>query len=74
MDSNNIELEQQADIVLDSDGNVETEHDDYARSRVPDHAKRGAGAVLSVLVGFVTAFFFILVGGLFLNKSGAAST
>lgn len=50
------------------------DHDDYARTRVPDHAKRGAGAVLSVLVGFVTAFFFVLVGGLFLNKAGAAST
>ncbi|WP_449434607.1 purine-cytosine permease family protein [Pseudomonas putida] len=51
-----------------------TEHDDYARTRVPEHAKRGAGAVLSVLVGFVTAFFFVLVGGLFLNKSGATAT
>lgn len=50
------------------------EHDDYARERVPDHAKRGAGAVLSVLVGFVTAFFFVLVGGLFLNMAGAVST
>lgn len=50
------------------------EHDDYARTRVPEHAKRGAGAVLSVLVGFVTAFFFVLVGGLFLNKAGAVST
>lgn len=50
------------------------EHDDYARSRVPDHAKRGAGAVLTVLVGFVTAFFFVLLGGLLMNKSGAAAT
>lgn len=50
------------------------DHDDYARTRVPEHAKRGAGAVLSVLVGFVTAFFFVLVGGLFLHKAGAAST
>lgn len=50
------------------------EHDDYARTRVPEHAKRGAGAVLSVLIGFVTAFFFVLVGGLFLNMAGAAST
>lgn len=49
-------------------------HNDYARTRVPDHAKRGAGAVFNVLVGFVTAFFFILVGGLFLNQSGAAAT
>ncbi|OEY65936.1 purine-cytosine permease family protein [Marinobacter sp. X15-166B] len=49
-------------------------HNDYSRTRVPDHAKRGAGAVFSVLVGFVTAFFFILVGGLFLNQSGAAAT
>ena len=59
-------------IALDE--TPEMEHDDYARSRVPDHAKRGAGAILSVLVGFVTAFFFVLVGGLFLNKSGALST
>lgn len=50
------------------------EHDDYARSRVPDHAKRGAGSILTVLVGFVTAFFFVLIGGLFLAKSGAAAT
>lgn len=50
------------------------EHDDYARSRVPEHAKRGAGSILTVLVGFVTAFFFVLVGGLFLAKSGAAAT
>lgn len=50
------------------------EHDDYARTRVPEHAKRGAGSILTVLVGFVTAFFFVLVGGLFLAKSGAAAT
>lgn len=52
------------------------EHDenDYARSRVPDSAKRGAGSILSVLVGFVTAFFFPLIGGLYLTRNGAAAT
>lgn len=57
-----------------ADSSNEAELNDYARTRVPEHAKRSAGAVLSVLVGFVTAFFFVLIGGLFLNKSGAAST
>ncbi|WP_347957187.1 purine-cytosine permease family protein [Gordonia aichiensis] len=47
---------------------------DFARTRVPDAAKRGAGSVLTVLVGFVTAFFFPLVGGLFLIQYGAAAT
>lgn len=50
------------------------DENDYARSRVPDSAKRGAGAVLSVLVGFVTAFFFPLIGGLYLTQNGAAAT
>lgn len=48
--------------------------DDFARSHVPDAAKKGAGSILSVLIGFVTAFFFPLVGGLFLVQYGAAST
>lgn len=59
---------------LASATDTSAQHDDYARERVPEHAKRGAGAVLSVLVGFVTAFFFVLVGGLFLNMAGATST
>ena len=50
------------------------DHNDFARSRVPDDAKRGAGPILSVLVGFVTAFFFPLLGGLFLIQYGAASS
>lgn len=51
-----------------------SDQNDFARSRVPDEAKRGAGPILSVLVGFVTAFFFPLLGGLFLVQYGAAST
>ncbi|MFF3932217.1 purine-cytosine permease family protein [Streptomyces hirsutus] len=50
------------------------DQDDYARSRVPDSARRGAGSIFSVLVGFVTAFFFPLVGGLYLTMNGAAAT
>lgn len=65
-------LIQQTDSATRSD--TMTDHDDYARSRVPEHAKREAGAVLTVLVGFVTAFFFVLVGGLFMAQSGAAAT
>ncbi|TQL18967.1 cytosine permease [Streptomyces sp. SLBN-134] len=53
---------------------AERDQDDYARSRVPDAEKRGAGAVLSVLVGFVTAFFFPLIGGMYLTQNGAAAT
>lgn len=41
---------------------------------MPESAKRGAGSILSVLVGFVTAFFFPLVGGMYLTTSGAAAT
>lgn len=50
-----------------------TDENDYARTRVPDAAKRGAGSVLSVLVGFVTAFYFPLVGGTYLLQNGARS-
>lgn len=50
------------------------DHEDFARTRVPDGAKRGAGPIVSVLIGFVTAFFFPLVGGLYLTTSGAAAT
>lgn len=47
---------------------------DFARDRVPDDAKRSAAAVMTVLIGFVTAFFFPLVGGMFLMQYGAAAT
>jgi purine-cytosine permease-like protein len=63
-----------APLAGSEDTSAQDAENDYSRTRVPDHAKRGAGAVFSVLVGFVTAFFFILIGGLFLNKSGAAAT
>lgn len=70
-----------ADVLATGPGQTDERHpaavrdqDDYARSRVPDSAKRGAGAVLSVLVGFVTAFFFPLIGGLYLTRNGAAAT
>ncbi len=54
----------------------DTVHDanDFARMRVPDEAKRSAASVMTVLIGFVTAFFFPLVGGLFLVQYGAAAT
>lgn len=50
---------------------VTTDENDYARTRVPDNAKRGAGSILSVLVGFVTAFYFPLVGGTYMLQNGA---
>ena len=55
-------------------GQPASDRDDFAQKRVPESAKRGAGSVLGVLVGFVTAFFFPLVGGLYLQTSGAAAT
>ncbi|OPK10199.1 MULTISPECIES: cytosine permease [unclassified Pseudomonas] len=72
--SSNIDATVKSRTDQSSEVSAQDHHEDYARTRVPDHAKRSAGAVLSVLVGFVTAFFFVLIGGLFLNKSGAAST
>ena len=48
--------------------------DDYARTRVPAFAKRGTGSILSVLVGIVTAFFFLFLGGLFFQTYGATAT
>ncbi|MDX3893693.1 hypothetical protein [Pusillimonas sp.] len=48
--------------------------DDYARTRVPESEKRGTGSILSVLVGIVTAFFFLFLGGLFLQNYGATAT
>lgn len=53
---------------------VATDSNDYARTRVPDEAKRGAGSILSVLVGFVTAFYFPLVGGTYMMQNGAPAT
>lgn len=50
---------------------ITTDENDYARTRVPDTAKRGAGSILSVLVGFVTAFYFPLVGGTYMLQNGA---
>lgn len=47
------------------------DENDFARTRVPDSAKRGAGSILSILVGFVTAFYFPLVGGTYLLQNGA---
>lgn len=58
----------------ESDHEPSRDRDDFAQKRVPESAKRGAASVLSVLVGFVTAFFFPLVGGLYLTTSGAAAT
>lgn len=47
---------------------------DYAGVAVPDHAKRGPGAVSVVLLGIVTAFFFPAVGGTYLRTYGAQAT
>lgn len=47
---------------------------DYARTRVPESEKRGTRSILSVLVGIVTAFFFLFLGGLFYQTYGATAT
>jgi len=60
---------------LDAAGDdLQHRQNDYARTRVPESEKRGTGSILSVLVGIVTAFFFLFLGGLFLQKHGAAAT
>jgi cytosine permease len=70
------EIESGQDLINNFVGQTTpiADENDFARSRVPEHAKRGAGAVMTVLIGFVTAFFFVLVGGLFMAQSGAAAT
>lgn len=48
--------------------------EDYARTAVPEHAKRGAGSVSTVLFGIVTAFFFPTVGSSYYQAYGASAT
>ncbi|GAB3306901.1 hypothetical protein EK0264_06295 [Epidermidibacterium keratini] len=60
--------------VVEHDIHEHEEREDYARSRVPEHARRSTGAVFMVLVGIVTAFFFPTVGGSYLLAYGAAAT
>lgn len=73
--SSNISLGNPAVTGADHlDDDARHRQDDYARTRVPAAERRGTGSILSVLVGIVTAFFFLFLGGLFYKTYGATAT